>query len=121
MTFKIKQAKVKEQIVSSYPQQKFRAKLFVTLQYNKGKKRDVTETLKWYKEEMAKEGIIITKMELLKENSKDRYAEGNKYLIEGVAKKYSADKYTKFFIFHDSRVDYFNAFPIKYNSIELLE
>ena len=107
---------------------KFTARMFVTLQYknNNLMQRSANKTIPYYKRMIKKQSFVsIDKFKLVYKNRKggkhDQYAIGNYYDVEGTALKHKTKEMTKFMIFHNVRVDYWNCSPILYNSIKIKE
>lgn len=107
---------------------RFKARMFVTLQYKGSQlKRNDNETIERYIRDIylkSRGSVEITKADLVYQNRKsgrhDGYARGNYYDIEGFVEKRSTVEFTKFSVFHEARVDFFNAFPILSSSIKLI-
>ena len=108
---------------------KFTARMFVALGYKNTKlNRCPKAAIKYYQEIIKKESdnkLSIDKFKLVYKNRKggkhDQYAIGNYYDVEGTALKHRTKEMTKFMIFHNVRVDYWNCSPILYNSIKIKE
>lgn len=113
---------------------KFSAQLFITQSYKDCTfVRDKDETVKSYLENLEKKGIRITEMEFIKlgkSGRHDGYAIGWHFNIKGEVIFTPDASYflfpnapmhtTRFYIFHNARIDYFNCFPILQSSIKFL-
>lgn len=106
--------------------QTFTARLFVTLEYKRyAFKRDSKTTLQKYLEDMRKNGVEILETIFIKTGSSgahDGFAFGDHYKVTGAVDFCRNKGMTTFRIYHKSRLhDYFNANPITYSSIKLIE